>query len=265
MEIKIDRKDVYRVEVGAVTYVNCYGTKVETRHLNTYFCVAVRNASNKIITFNELKTGKPLVKRVYMDEIHDDEDDYEDMYYPYAYDDSVEIQNGDVEVNIDQNYETDELQKYVQYGKDGVAESIDTLDMRAIEQTCAGYDLSQTMEYYNKKLYLCPLGDDFIIVSARFNPFGAIVGFRELITGRKVIKRKRVSDDFNEEDFLIDRKLKNPEITLIDCSKLATRELTVAEFESYMALTPEEVEAKISNYLAKLSKERGLNYNHKIN
>ncbi len=72
--MKIDRKDVYRVRAGAINSINKYGTKFDTVELNAYFCIPVRNRHGKIIAFNELKTGMPLVKRVYLkNECWDDE------------------------------------------------------------------------------------------------------------------------------------------------------------------------------------------------
>lgn len=258
--MKIDRKDVYRVKAGAVNYINDYGTKVKTDELNTYYCIPVRNHRGKIITFNELLTGIPLVKRVYIkNECCDD--DYEDTYYPYAYDKTREMtQIGDVEVEIDQDYKTEELQKYVGQSKEKVAISLETLEMRSIKLTCDGYDSTQPMEYYNRKLFLCYLDDDFIIVSARHNPLGIMTGYREINTGRKVIRH--TGDEYSEFDNLIhlNRQLMDPEIDPIDRSVLATRELSTAEFKDYLDLTPEEVEAKISNYLAKLSRDRALQY-----
>lgn len=260
--MKINRKDIYRVKVGAVYSINSYGTKTKSDNLNTYYCVPVYN-SRRIIGFKELLSDKELVKRVYEDNECCD-DFYKDKYYPYAYDKTREfIQIGDIDVEIDQDYETEELQKYVNFNKDAVAESIDSLELNAIRQTCEGYDPKRTMEYYNKELYLCPLDDDFIVVKPCCM-FGIITGFRELITGRKVIKR--TSEEL-EYDYLINmnRKLVNLKIEPIDFSVLATRGLKVSEFEDYMDLTPEEVEAKIANHLAKKSRERGLDYQPKFN
>ncbi|MDE6292659.1 MAG: hypothetical protein K2L98_03145, partial [Bacilli bacterium] len=85
-------------------------------------------------------------------------------------------------------------------------------------------------------------------------------GYREINTGRKVIKH--TGDDACDFDYLINlnRRLMDPEITPVNRYVLATRELTVEEFENYMNLTPEEVEAKISIFIAKLSRKRATNY-----
>ncbi|MDE5630742.1 MAG: hypothetical protein K2I70_03990 [Bacilli bacterium] len=257
--MKINKSDVYRVKTGAINYINEYGTKVKTNALNTYYCIPVRNHRGKIITFNEILTGQALVKRVYIK--NECCDDYEDTYYPYAYDKTREmIQIGDVDIVIDQDFTTEELQNYVKQKKESIAISLETLEIRSIELTCNGYDTSQPMDYYHKKLFLCYLDDDFIVVSARRNPLGIITGYREIITGRKVIRH--TGDEFNEFDNLIhlNRQLMDPEITTIDRSILATRELSSREFKDYMDLTPEEVEAKIADYLAKLSRERVLDY-----
>lgn len=256
--MKINRKEVYRVKTGAINFVNQFGTKCETNDLNTYYCVAVRNRSGKIIHFNELVTGTPLVKRVY-EKNECDYDDFEDMYYSYAFDKDREImQVGDVDVELDQDYKVEELQDYIKTSKGSIADSLETLEIRAIELTCDGYDPSQTMEYYNKRLFLCYLGDDFIVLSANRNPLGIFNGYREINTGRKVIKHS--GDGFNEFDNLVNlnRQLIDPDIPPIDRSILATRELTVDEFKAYMDLTAEEVEAKISIFLAKKSRERVL-------
>lgn len=252
-------RDIYRVNTGAVSIVNNHGVKIKADYLKTYYCIPVRNARQKIVAFNELLTGIPLVKRVYeKNECYDN--DYKDIYYPYNYGKSNQVvQVGDVDVEIDQDYDDKELQEYLHHNKENLenlSDSIKTLEIRAIEQTCDGYASCQTMEYYNKKLYLCPLDDDYIIV-APYNIFGTHIGFKELQTERKVIKR----DDEPISDYLIhlNRQLMNPEITPINLSILATRKLTVEEFKSYMDLTPEEVEAKIANYLAKKSREREIN------
>lgn len=261
--MQINRKDVYRVTTGAINYINEYGTKTAYNELNTYYCIPVRNSRGKIITFNELITGKPLVKRVYLK--NECCEEYEDMYYKYAYDKGRDVtQIGDVEIILDQDYETDELRKYVGSNREALSISLDNLELRAIASTSEGYSEDKTMEYYDKKLYICPLDDDFIIVTDRRSPFGTIVGFREIITGRKVIRR--TGDEYNEYDYLINlnRSLMDPEINVIDRTVLATRELSVPTMEGYMELTPEEVEAKISNYLAKLSRERVIDYEHKI-
>lgn len=258
--MKIDRKDIYRVKTGAINYINEYGTRVKTDALNTYYCIPVRNRHGKIIRFNEILTGKPLVNRVYLKN-ECDSDDYEDVYYPYAYDKTREMtQIGDIDIVIDQDFKAEDVQNYVKQSKDAVAVSLETLEIRSIELTCDGYDASQSMEYYNKKLFLCHLDEDFIVVSARRNPLGVITGYREIITGRKVIRH--TGDEFNEFDNLIhlNRQLMDPEIDAIDRSILATRELRIDKFNDYMDLTPEEVEARISKYLAKLSRERVLDY-----
>ncbi len=258
--MQINRRDVYRVKTGAINFVNQFGTKCETNDLNTYYCVAVRNSRGKIIHFNELVTNKTLVKRVY-EKNECDYDDYEDMYYPYAFDKDRELmQIGDVDIELDQDYTVEELQKYIKTSQESIATSLETLEMRAIESTCAGYDSSQTMEYYNKRLFVCYLGDDFIILSANRNPLGIFNGYREINTKRKVIKHS--GDEFNEFDNLINlnRQLMDPDIPPVDRSILATRELTVDEFTAYMDLTAEEVEAKISNYLAIRSRERVLDF-----
>ncbi|MCX4365629.1 MAG: hypothetical protein OSJ70_07645 [Bacilli bacterium] len=258
--MKIDRKDVYRVRAGAINSINKYGTKFDTVELNAYFCIPVRNRHGKIIAFNELKTGMPLVKRVYLkNECWDDE--HEDMYYPYAYDKTREMmQVGDIDVQIDQDYNTEALRRYAKWSKENITASLNCLERNSIQLTCSGYDSKQPMDYYNKKLFLCYLDDDFIIISARRNPLGILTGYREIITGRKVIRHS--GDEYSEFDNIINlnRQLMDPDIEPIDRSILATRELSVAEFEDYMDLTPEEVEAKISNYLAKLSRERVLDY-----
>ena len=261
--MKIYKKDVYRIRTGAVNSINQYGTKFEMDDLNTYYCIAVRNSREKIIHFNEIVTGTPLVKRVYeKNESYDD--DYEDMYYPYAFDKTREMmQIGDVDIEIDQDFKLEELQTYIKKSKESIAVSLETLEIRAIEVTCDGYDPKQPMEYYNKKLFLCYLDDDFIVIKANRNPLGIFSGYREIVTGRKVIRH--VGDEYcNDFDNLINlnRQLMDPEITPIDRSVLATRELTVDEFKEYMDLTPEEVEAKISNFLAKKSRERILNFPH---
>lgn len=258
--MKIDRSNIYRVKAKAINCINASGTKFESEELNTYYCIPVRNSRKKIITFNELLTGTPLVKRVYeKNECCDD--DYYDEYYPYAYDKSRETyQVGDVDVEIDQNFETEEVLKYAEQSAEMIAENLKTLEIRAIEKTCDGFDPNQSMAYYNKQLFLCYLDDDYIIVSARRNPLGIMSGYRELHTKRKVIKH--TGDDACDFDYLINlnRQLMDPEITPVNRYVLATRELTVEEFEQYMNLTPEEVEAKISIFIAKLSRKRATNY-----
>lgn len=253
--MKLNRKDVYRVTTGAVCYVNDYGTNTECEKLNTFYCIPVYNSRGKIITLNEVLTNQPLVKRVYVkNECWDD--DYNEMYYSYAYDKTRDLpQIGDVEVKVDQKYQTEELVRYVGYNPAAIKKALDTLELRAIKKTCDGYEEGKGMDYYNQKLYVCPLDDDFIIVSARKNLLGNVGGFRELITKRRVIKR--TSDECYDYDHLINLNpvLKNRDIENIDLTVLATREIPVSVMEKYMELTPEEVEAKISNYLAKLSRE----------
>ncbi len=258
--MKINRKDVYRVAASAITDVNRYGTKIECDKINTYFGIPVRNSHGRIITLNELVTGRPLVKYVYTK--NECFEEYEEVYYPYAYDKKRDMpQIGDIEVEVDQDYETSELQQYVANAKEAIDSSLESLELRAIAQTSAGYNEGKDMDYYNKPLYICPLyDDDFIIVSATRSPLGPLTGFRELITGRKVIKHTETEYDESDRMLNLNRSLMDPEIDPINFSVLATRELTVKEFEEYMDLTPEEVEAKISNYLAKLSRERLIDY-----
>lgn len=255
--MKLNRKDAYRVNIGAVSDVNKFGTLTKYEKIDTFYCVPVRNSRGLIITLNEVLTNTPLVKRVY-DKNNFYEDEYDEVYYDYAYDKTRDMpQIGDIEVIVDQDYETDELREYVAQNPADVKKSLDTLELRAIENTSDGYCEDKKMDYYNQKLYICPLDDDFIIVSARTTPLlGNINGFRELITKRMVIKR--TSDECYDFDHLVNLNptLESVDIKNINLSILATREIPVDVMESYMELTPEEVEAKISIYLAKKSRER---------
>lgn len=202
----------------------------------------------KIIGYKEAITGKPIVDHLYLGD--GESFNEEDSFYIYnrkKWADGRRLYHvGDVCVEVKDSIKIEKLKKYLEQDPADMLELIAELPYLAIKENCSGYSEDKDLEYYNKDLVLYYLNDEpLVLVPKRTFDKTDIAHYKELVTGKKIIKRAFV-DGVSEFDYLFEHgQLEIPEV---DPSFIATRELTPAQFDEYLNKTELDIKLAVLNY-----------------
>ncbi len=269
------------VAAGKVVTDICWNGIPETSEVLEVFFVKPeikvnRFGKKKITGFQEIITGDKIINRRY---IPNEYIGYDPIDEDVMIDGEVQI--GDVVWNVIEESEPEfeelltpeEIQKYMSFSPKEIREQLKSFreEARAIGQGRENLELKHNKRYIKRnldpeKVYVAiprtvidiywnevsetsePLGMFYVKPEVKRNAFGQLVvtGFKEVITGEKIVNREYYESD--DDSIVEDKDCLAGEVTqigdvvwnIIDKSP-ADRIVTAEEMQEYMSLTPTEI------------------------
>jgi len=153
------------------------------------FIVTPIYKGKKIVEFKEILTNRVIAKRLHFIDQWEllDFIDYFDNY------NDIERKAGDVAIVLEQLENEDQLNEYLKQSKEEVESKIDSLEINAIKSYQNEFGLefeNQPLDYYKKELYELKIKDGPTLFVYPEKRFGSVKSYREIHTGKKVLRYK---------------------------------------------------------------------------
>lgn len=240
---------VMRLDIGVISKELKTGYYADD-NIATFYVKPIYNG-NLIVGFKEIITGKELVKRIYAsDGIENFAFDILSIYDTSKAFHSKGFEIGDLQVKILGNINLSALNRYMSKTPEIVEQEIAEITERKVVKE------NDLTKFSKKKVSICYLDDDFLLVEPIYSFImpNKIVGFREIISKQRLIKRIYGKDSYSDILLTVD----DMDIPSVKQDEDIHELLTNEEINEYLNKSTNQIEAIILHYWLNECEQRRL-------